>query len=102
MTNDVLDTLADLRAVGLALTRVGDTLHVRPSSKLTEARRRAILDHKRELLAALEAERLASQFIARAARRGAGSPSPIPHAATPGPARERNVNAATSRTARPK
>lgn len=102
MSNDALDTLAELRAIGLAVVREGDSLRVRPSSKVTEARLQAIRDHKRELLAALDAERVASEFIARAARRGAGSPSPIRQAATPGPARERNVNAATSRTTRPK
>jgi len=125
MTIDALDTLADLRAVGLSLTPQGNSLRVRPSSKLTEARRRTVLDHKPELLAALEAERIASEAIQRAACRGgrerlddrcthpgasqqptAGTyprlPSPIRQAATPGPATEKNVDAATSRTTRSK
>jgi hypothetical protein len=84
MTNDALDILFELRAVGMALTRDGDTLRVRPSSKLTEPRRQAISVHKRELLAALDAERVASQIIDRAARRGIGSPSPPRQAAIPG------------------
>lgn len=91
MSNDALDTLADLRAVGLALIREGDSLRVRPSSKLTEARRQAISDHKHELLAALDAERMASEFIARAARRGVSSPSPLRQAATPGQLPSRDV-----------
>lgn len=69
MNNDALELLADLRAVGLALTPDGDGLRVSPRSKLTEARRQAILTHKRELLAALEAEQIASQIIKRAACR---------------------------------
>lgn len=84
MTNDALDTLAELRAIGLALAREGDSLRVRPSSKMPQARRQAIQDHKRELLAALDAERMASQIIERAARHGVSSPSPIQQAATPG------------------
>lgn len=84
MNSDALDTLADLRAAGLDLAREGDSLRVRPSSKLTEARRRAISDHKRELLAALDAERAANQIIERAARRRVSSPSLARQAATPG------------------
>lgn len=84
MTNDALDTLSELRAVGLALTREGDTLRVRPSSKMTEAQRRAILDYKRDLLAALDAERMAIEAIRRAAYRPSSLPTPFRQAATPG------------------
>ena len=67
MNNDAVDLLAEWRAVGLVLAREGDSLRVRPSSKLTEWRRREVLTHKRELLAALDAERLASEIIKRVA-----------------------------------
>jgi hypothetical protein len=91
MSNDALDDLAELRAVGLALTREGESLRVRPSSKLTEARTQAISDHKRELLAALEAEQTARQIIERAARRRVSLPSPPAQAATPGQPTNRKV-----------
>jgi hypothetical protein len=67
MNYDALDTLTELRAVGLALTSEGESLRVRPSSKLTEARRQTIRDQRHELLAVLEAERMASDVIKRAA-----------------------------------
>lgn len=70
MNIDPLDRLARFRADGLVLSREGDSLRVRPSSKLTEARRQAIHDQKRELLAALEAERMATEIIARICRNG--------------------------------
>lgn len=85
MNEDALDLLAALRAVGLTLTPDGDWLWVRPRSKLTDPRRQAIQDHKLALLAALKAERLTSETIARVARRAVGSPSPLRQAATPGP-----------------
>jgi hypothetical protein len=66
MTIDALDTLAELRAVGLCVTGEGEVLRVRPSSKLTHARRQVILEHKPELLAALEAERAAAEAIHQA------------------------------------
>lgn len=97
MSNDALDTLAELRAIGLAVAREGDSLRLRPSSKVTDARLQAIRDHKRELLAALDAERVASQIIERAARRGVRPPSPLRQAATPGqPPNKRGVTAANS------
>lgn len=67
MNDEALDLLAELRAVGLALSPEGDGLCVCPRSKLTEARRQAILTHKRELLAVLEAERTACEIIGRVA-----------------------------------
>lgn len=69
MNKDALDLLAGWRAVGLTLTREGDSLRVRPLSRLTKTRLQAILNQKRELLAALEAERIASEIIKRAACR---------------------------------
>lgn len=70
MNIDLLERLARLRAEGLVLSREGESLRVRPSAKLTEARRLAILDQKRELLAALDAEQLAKEIITRACRNG--------------------------------
>ncbi len=71
MSDAILDLLAELRAVGLVLAREGNRrLRVRPSSKLSEARRQAILLHKRDLIAALDAERMAGELIERAAGRG--------------------------------
>lgn len=68
MNDEAIDLLAVLRAVGLVLMPDGGGLRVRPRSKLTDARRQAILDQKRELLAALEAERMATEIIVRACR----------------------------------
>ena len=70
MSDAILDLLAELRAVGLVLAREGNRLRVRPSSKLSEGRRQAILLHKRDLIAALDAERMAGELIERAAGRG--------------------------------
>jgi hypothetical protein len=67
MNDDALDLLAKLDAVGLVLTREGDSLRVRPSSKLTMTRQHVILAHKRELLAALDAQSLAREAIKAAA-----------------------------------
>lgn len=67
MNDDALDMLAELDAVGLVLTREGDSLRARPSCKLTITRQHAILAHKRELLAALDAQSLARDAINAAA-----------------------------------
>lgn len=69
MNYDPLDLLAELRAVGLIFGCEGEHLRVRPSTKLNDGRRRAILAHKRDLIGALDAERMASEWIERAACR---------------------------------
>jgi hypothetical protein len=67
MNDDALDMLTELLAVGLVLTREGESLRARPSSKLTATRQHVILAHKQELLAALDAQRLARDAISAAA-----------------------------------
>jgi hypothetical protein len=69
MNDDALDLLAELGAIGLALTREGDSLRVRPLYKLTPTRRQAILTHKSALLAALDAQCAARDLINAAASR---------------------------------
>jgi hypothetical protein len=85
MSDAILDLLAELRAVGLVLAREGESLRVRPSSKLSKARQQAILDHKRDLIAAMDAERMASEWIERATCRSrTARPSTARQASLPG------------------
>jgi hypothetical protein len=60
------ELLADLARQGFTLTREGDGIRVLPASRLTEADRRAIREHKPELLALLAAGRPWGQTAANA------------------------------------
>jgi hypothetical protein len=52
---DLPALLAELRSRGVTLVAEGDSLRVRPASRLTPGLRRLILRHKSALLAALRA-----------------------------------------------